>query len=459
VQTRGITILSDPWWRGPCFGAQWWTYPLPSLENLAGINIDYIYLSHGHHDHFHPGTLNTLSKSAKVIVSANTGLGTSVRELGFETIEAGDDQVVELAGGQVKCRIMETHSSDTLMCVDDGSKVCVNLNDALHSASRSVQREFVLRLTALYPKLDYVFCGYGVASHFPNCYSVPGKDDVATAGRRQMYFNRQWARLIAELKPRFGFPFAADVAFLEDDLFWINEATHNCERPTEAFQAHYPDSAITVLDIAPGFEIQDGEINSPIFRRRLSSSEIRRDCAEQIQRANRLPTVDQALVNELASLLEKSIADRSEYLASFHGDYRLLIRFRGSHHGIVLDKSTAGLRVAPTHVESTEEYDLVYTTRLPYVKWALTRPYGDEILFVGSGGVFRYPSEQQARRNLHRELMVVLRATKSAPVRRLELGSGPVHTFKRMLKRVLGRQELDLYDLKEWTVRKTPSAA
>jgi L-ascorbate metabolism protein UlaG (beta-lactamase superfamily) len=165
VQTRGIAILSDPWWRGPCFGAQWWNYPFPSLDSLAGVTIDYIYISHGHHDHFHPGTLNTLSKSAKVIVSAKTGLAASVRKLGFETLEADNDQTVELAGGQIKCRVMETHADDT-MCVDDGSEVCVNLNDALHSAPRSVQRKFVRRLRALY-QLDYVFCGYGVASALP----------------------------------------------------------------------------------------------------------------------------------------------------------------------------------------------------------------------------------------------------------------------------------------------------
>jgi hypothetical protein len=459
VRTRGVTLLSDPWWRGPCFGAQWWNYPAPSLESLAGRTVDYIYVSHGHHDHFHPGTLNTLSKSAKVIVAAKTGLGSSVRKLGFEVIEVGEDQVLELAGGLVKCRIMETHGDDTLMCIDDGSQVCVNLNDALHSAPRSVQRRFVTRLKALYPKIDYVFCGYGVASHFPNCYAVPGKDDKATAARRQEYFNFQWARLIAELGPRFGFPFAADVAFLENDLFWINEVAHNCERPTEAFQKNYRDSVVSVLDIAPGFEIENGEVKAPVFRRRLRSSELRKHCAEEIARANRVPPVREESVNDLVRLLEKSVAARCEYLTSFRGNYRLLIRFRGAEQGVLLEKASGAIRVIPTNAQSTEDYDLVYTTRLTYVRLALTQPYGDEILFVGSGGIFRYPSERQAKRNIHRELIIVLRASQNAPLRRPETLCGAWHVVKQMLKRVLGRKELDLYDLGEWTVRKTPAAS
>ena len=458
VRTRGITLLSDPWWRGPCFGAQWWNYPSASLETLAGQAIDYIYISHGHHDHFHPGTLNTLSKSAKVIVAAKTGLGPSVRGLGFETIEVGDDQVLELAGGLVKCRVMETYGDDTLMCIDDGSEVCVNLNDALHSAPRSVQQRFVGRLKALYPKIDYVFCGYGVASHFPNCYAIPGKDNEGTAARRQNYFNFQWARLIAELAPRFGFPFAADVAFLEDDLFWVNEAVHNCERPTVTFDKNYRSSAVSVLDIAPGFEIENGVVKAPVFRQRLHASELRKHCAEQIARANRVPAANDQSVNDLVRLLEKSVADRREYLASFQGSYRILIRFRGTERGVLLEKSADAIRVVPTDGDFTQDCDLVYTTRLTYVRWALTQPYGDEILFVGSGGIFRYASEQQAKRNIHRELITVLRASQQAPVRRPETRLGAWKAVKQMLKRVLGRKEVDLYDLGEWTVRTTFAA-
>ena len=80
-----------------------------------------------------------------------------------------------------------------------------------------------------------MFCGYGTASHFPNCNVLPGKDRAANAAMRQAYFNRAWARIIRELEPRFGFPFAAEVAFLDDELFACNEPGHNAERPTEAF--------------------------------------------------------------------------------------------------------------------------------------------------------------------------------------------------------------------------------
>ena len=125
IQTKGVRILSDPWWRGPCFGAQWWNYPKPQLSVLDQ-KVDYIYISHGHHDHLHPGTLRTLNKDAKVLVSKNIDIAAPIRELGFEVIALGDDKEHSLSS-EVKCRLIETHGADTLFAVSDGDSVCINL--------------------------------------------------------------------------------------------------------------------------------------------------------------------------------------------------------------------------------------------------------------------------------------------------------------------------------------------
>ena len=80
------------------------------------------------------------------------------------------------------------------MAISDGTETCLNLNDALHAAGPLTQKTFINALKRFYGKVDYVFCGYGSASHFPNCYLIPGKDRVSTAIMRQRYFNQAWAR-------------------------------------------------------------------------------------------------------------------------------------------------------------------------------------------------------------------------------------------------------------------------
>jgi hypothetical protein len=141
-------------------------------------------------------------------------------------------------------------------------------------------------------------------------------------------------------------------------------------------------------------------------------------------------------------------------LSAYEGDYRFVMRFRGSDWGIRIEKGGRDLHARPVQMASAGDCDLVYTTRLSYVKWALTRPYGDEILFVGSGGIFQYASEAQARSNLHRELLAILRSADGAALRRAKSRSGLLHIAKQALKRMLRRPERDLYDLNEWAVLK-----
>lgn len=96
-------------------------------------------------------------------------------------------------------------------------------------------------------------------------------------------------------------------------------------------------------------------------------------------------------------------------------------------------------------------YDLIYTTRLPYLHWSLTTEYGHEILFVGSGGIFDYPDQERMSRNLHRELMVMMRRQDTARPPRPDQ-SGVSAKLKGAVKKLLGMQSDDLYDLGRWTV-------
>ena len=454
VEAGGIRILSDPWWKGPCFGAQWWIYPSPDLESVRERPIDYIYISHGHNDHYHPGTLKTFSKETRILVSKDIDLASAVRELGFEVIELAPDQEFPLADS-VTCRIWETCGEDTIMTISDGKEVCVNLNDAMHPYSRDIQDVHIEKLKALHPNIDYVFCGYGVASHFPNCYRVPGKDQNATAANRQHYFNAQWASIIHRLNPTFSFPFAAGVALLEEDLFWSNEPTHNAERPTDLFRKLHPHSPTTAIDIAPGFVIESHEIARDNRWQPLSGEKLRREDAELVERANRYGRVTQEQVTEVQKALEKNINKCADYLKSYEGDYRFLIRFRNSDIGLVITKTGSDIQTstAPVSGADTDSYDLTYTTRLPYLTWSLTTDYGHEILFVGSGGIFDYPGPDHVPRNLHRELIVMMKR-QDAPRAPRPHRSKLFLQLKGALKKLLGIHSDDLYDLAKWTVYK-----
>jgi len=453
IEANGLRILSDPWWAGPCFGAQWWLYPDAYVSAVDARPVDYIYISHGHHDHFHPGTLAKLPHSAKMLVAREIHLAPALRELGFTVIELEPEQELDL-GSNVKCRVMPTHADDTLMAISDGRESLVNLNDALHAAPIEVQDRFFKILKSHYEKIDYLFCGYGTASHFPNCYFIPGKDPERTAVERQHYFNQMWVRIVHALEPKFAFPFAADVVLLEKELFPLNEAVHNTERPTDLFRKSYADSPVKVMDIAPGFAMENGAVVTDRSRQRVSNAALRVEYKEKIEKANQYRPVEAAEVSQVADLLRENIAVCEPYLKTYAGNYRCLIELRNSPQAIEISK--AGEKVSAEIVAAgarpRKEYDLVFTTRLSYLRRSLSEDFGHEIIFVGSGGIFEYNDAAKVGSAVHREMVHIVQKHARCPNPRYGDSGRLVYQSKQFVKNLLGMTEEDLYDLQKWTV-------
>src|SRR5579872_3175535 len=122
IEANGLRVLSDPWWHGPCFASQWWIYPRPYLQAVESAPIDYIYISHGHSDHFHRGTLRRFPKGTKMLVSAELDLAPALREMDFDVIEVGREEEREL-GQNVHVRIIPTYGGDTLMALSDRKEI------------------------------------------------------------------------------------------------------------------------------------------------------------------------------------------------------------------------------------------------------------------------------------------------------------------------------------------------
>jgi hypothetical protein len=446
AETQGVRILSDPWWKGPCFGSQWWIYPPPDLDPLMHGEIDYIYISHGHEDHFHLPTLRTLDRSARLLVTRGAGFAREARALGFEVIEIAGDEARDLGRG-LRCRIVPTYGGDTFMTLTDGQETLVNLNDALHPAPAYARRKFTRLLRRLHPVIDYLFCGHGVASHFPNCYVVPGKDREATARKRQLFFNHSWADIVQALEPRFAFPFAADVVLLEDELQWTNEPVHNTTRPPDVFRERNPKSKTAVFDIGCGFSISDGRVLHARLHEPLRLADVQVRYPDRISQANRYGSVREDALEDVRQRLHQSIRSRRDFFAAFPRDYEILVRLRGSGRGLAIRKAGTDIRVEPiADVSATgAHHDLVFTTKLAYLQRSLSTRHGNDLLFVGSGGVFEYSSRDALAQNLHEELMAMVSPFSAT-------GSRVTRSLKSLVKRLSQRDDLDLYNAARWTV-------
>src|SRR6266511_3681857 len=133
-------------------------------------------------------------------------------------------------------------------------------------------------------------------------------------------------------------------------------------------------------------------------------------------------------------MLEWNVVRGAAYFESYEGDYRCLLQFRGASAGIVVTKARGkvNMEVVEESGLSKQAYDLVYRTRASYLRQSLTTPYGHEILFVGSGGIFEFSDPAKVRPAIHRELMTILRPFDPQAVRS-PTRTSPIVAAKRLL--------------------------
>ena len=87
VETRGGSVLCDPWFTPAYFGS-WFPFPRnDGLDPAAFSSPDYLYISHLHRDHFDPEWLaRHVDKRARVLLPAFDVpfLERELRAIGFD---------------------------------------------------------------------------------------------------------------------------------------------------------------------------------------------------------------------------------------------------------------------------------------------------------------------------------------------------------------------------------------
>jgi UDP-MurNAc hydroxylase len=161
LETKNVKILSDPWLvDGELYGS-WNHYPQIDFNPEVFDNLDYIYLSHIHQDHFSKKTLSKLSKKIPVLIHnfESKALRENIKSMGFNVIELSHNKRTHLKNGvyinilaadncdpsvcykYFGCAPLEVKfgstSIDTMCVIDDDENIVVNTNDCPYDLSYS----------------------------------------------------------------------------------------------------------------------------------------------------------------------------------------------------------------------------------------------------------------------------------------------------------------------------------
>jgi hypothetical protein len=274
IDTGDLKIATDPWFHGPAYCGQWNVFPKP--VNTAILNdSDVLLYSHGHEDHFHPPTLEKLPKTARVFYPYTWygGIEPYLKELGFQDVtEAPSDKAFRLTPKTSVTYVV--NNLDSIVVIESGETVFVNVNDALHSYPPRVVDTFVEHILRKWPRVDTLFCGFGGASYFPNTIHCDGKNDLEIAEAREQMFAHAFCRIVHGLNPKVAVPFAADFVLLGENQQWINERRFPRSRMPEYYRDCFGSSSDgpSIQVMYPGDVLADNELvpDSP-YRPRLSA--------------------------------------------------------------------------------------------------------------------------------------------------------------------------------------------
>ena len=259
IETAAGTILCDPWFN-PAYFASWFPFPAnDALDPSAFATPEYLYVSHLHRDHFDPAFLaRHVSKDATVLLAdyPMAHLRRALEDLGFSRfVQTRSGEPVELDGGLRVMIVALTAPNDgpigdSCLAVDDGTAAILNQNDA---------RPPDLEALARFGSYDGHWLQFSGAIWYPSVYELPEKAKVALGNQKRLNGLERARRYVEAIAARHVFPHAGPAAFLDDELFHLNDLGQpgNPFPDITVFRAYLRDHGITdVHNLIPGSTVE-----------------------------------------------------------------------------------------------------------------------------------------------------------------------------------------------------------
>lgn len=222
IETNDLKICCDPWFTQRIYDGSWFQYP--EIENPIDQigEIDYVYVSHIHRDHYDPPFLNELMKANP---DCELLIGNENQDFLREKMkrESFSPRCIDrLRVGSTELAIIPNYEDseiniDSALVVKGDGRIVVNLNDCPYDPGQIQQ---ILEFCGRAP--DLACLPYAGAGPYPQAYRFKSDTErsAATAAKKERFLELFKAYFDA-LEPRLAMPFAG-VYYLGGSLRRMN---------------------------------------------------------------------------------------------------------------------------------------------------------------------------------------------------------------------------------------------
>ncbi|MBA2737430.1 MAG: MBL fold metallo-hydrolase [Pyrinomonadaceae bacterium] len=224
-----VSIWTDPWLHGKAFNDSWSLSPLPAFDEALYDEIDYIFISHEHPDHFHVQTLRSLPEAFKnrvtILYQKNNSekMFNAFKRLGFpNAVALPHRETVDLTG-QTKVYCCQAGTMDSALGVISGGEVVLNLNDCEINAGDC------RRILSDLGKVDVVLNQFSIAG-----YSGFQDYENHLPQQSRNILDKMMANHL-DLRADLTIPFASFIYFSSEDNKYINNYSNKPQDVAEYF--------------------------------------------------------------------------------------------------------------------------------------------------------------------------------------------------------------------------------
>lgn len=261
IEVGGLKILTDPWIDGASWGGNLWIYPPAEACPEDFTDVDVIYFSHAHEDHFQLECVNRLPahvRDTALTIIPNFDMpyfDRQVRSAGFKNVQIfGHNDVIELGNGvRLHCFINDVGADDSSIVLEgEGSTVFMQTDNVC-----SIKE--ARRIGGMFD-VDLMF---GITNHtgiFPAFCDLDPETMIEKARRKRESAHDHALGVVAGIAPRYVVPYASDLCYL-GELFHVNSLHHDDKAGfLEKVSAKLPD--VEGFGMTPGdwLELVNGEV-------------------------------------------------------------------------------------------------------------------------------------------------------------------------------------------------------